>query len=67
MKKWRIEQALRYVHSFPVINAIIGIDNMDRLEENIEITRNFYRYNERQLHELEQLIAHFSRDGNWFK
>ena len=62
-----MEQALRYVYSFPVSNAIVGIDNLKQLEENVEITRNFQKYTEQQMHEVEQLTAHYSRNGNWFK
>ena len=62
-----MKQALWYVYSFPVSTGIIGIDDLDQLEENVQLTRDFQRYNEQQMHEIEQLTAHYSRDGNWFK
>ena len=62
-----MKQALGYVYSFPVSNAIVGIDTLEQLEENVEITRNFQKYTEQQLHELEQLTVHYSRVANWFK
>jgi uncharacterized protein len=62
-----MQQALWYVYSFPISTAIIGIDNLDQLEENVQLTRDFKRYNEQRMHEIEQLTAHYSRDGNWFK
>ena len=62
-----MEQALGYVYSFPVSTAIVGINNIEQLEENIEITRNFQRYNEQQLNDIAQLTAHYYERASYFK
>ena len=52
-----MEQALRYVWSFPVSTAILGIHKIEELEENVAIANNFKKYTKQQLYDLEQITA----------
>jgi uncharacterized protein len=62
-----MEQALRYVWSFPISTAIVGISNVDELEENIAIAYNFEKYTDQQMYNVEQLTAPFSSILTYFK
>jgi uncharacterized protein len=62
-----MEQALRYVWSFPVSTAIVGIEDINELEENATIAYNFEKYSEEQLHAVEQLTAPYAAHLNYFK
>jgi uncharacterized protein len=62
-----MQQALRYVYSFPISTAIVGINNLRELEENVEITRHFERYTEQEMKEIERLTVPFSAHLNYYK
>jgi uncharacterized protein len=62
-----MEQALRYVWSLPVSTAIVGIHDIDELEENVAIANNFERYTEQQMYDIEQITAPHSALLNYFK
>ena len=62
-----MEQALGYVYSFPIGTAIVGIDDLNQLQENVEITRNFQEYNEQQMNDIAQLTAHYYERASYFK
>jgi uncharacterized protein len=62
-----MEQALRYVYSFPISTAIVGIDTIEQLEENVDITQSFQKYSEQELYNIEQLTAHYYQHASWYK
>ncbi|MCK8824871.1 aldo/keto reductase [Fuchsiella alkaliacetigena] len=62
-----MEQALGYSLSFPVSTAIVGISNLRELEENVQIAKEFSKYPEQQLAEIEELTASYEREANFFK
>jgi uncharacterized protein len=62
-----MEQALRYVYTFPISTAIVGISKLDELEENVAITRDFEPYEETEMAQVEQLTLAYHEDASWFK
>ncbi len=62
-----MEQALGYVYSFAISTAIVGITTIEQLEENVQITRKFEKYNEHRMDEIAQLTAHYYEDASWYK
>lgn len=63
----RMEQAMRYVLTFPVSTVIVGISKMEELEENIEIARHFKPYSESELTQIEELTKPYYSEASWFK
>ena len=43
-------RAFGYVCSFTISTAILEIATLDELENNVEVARNFQRYNEQEMH-----------------
>lgn len=62
-----MEQALGYVYTFPISTAIVGISILAELEENVQITRTFQKYDERQMNDIAQLTSHYYEDASWYK
>ena len=62
-----IKEALRYTLSHPVSTAIIGVDNIAQLEENIRIARDFLPLNAAQLTALEEKVRPVYGQAQWFK
>jgi len=62
-----MEQALGYVYSFPISTAIVGITTIDQLEENIQITRNFEKYDAHKMEQIASLTEHYYEDASWYK
>ncbi|MBK8793527.1 MAG: aldo/keto reductase [Holophaga sp.] len=48
-----MQEAMRYVLSFPFSTVIIGCDTIAQLEENVGIARNFHPFSEAQLAAIE--------------
>jgi hypothetical protein len=48
-----MQEAMRYVLSFPFSTVIIGCDTLAQLQENVAIARNFLPFNETQLARIE--------------
>lgn len=48
-----MQEAMRYVLSFPFSTVIIGCDTIAQLEENVSIARNFHPFSEAQLAAIE--------------
>lgn len=63
----RMEQAMRYVLTFPVSTVIVGISTMAELEENVEIAKNFKPYTEAELAQIEELTKPYYSEATWFK
>jgi hypothetical protein len=62
-----MEQAMRYVLTFPVSTIIIGISTTNELEENVRIAREFKPYNKEQLAKIEELTKPYHSEARWFK
>ena len=62
-----IKEAMRYTLSHPVSTAIIGVDNLAQLEENVRIARDFLPLNQAQLEALEQKVKPVYGQAQWFK
>jgi aryl-alcohol dehydrogenase-like predicted oxidoreductase len=62
-----MEQAMRYVLTYPVSTIIVGITNIDELEENVRIARNFAPYEETELRTIENLTKPYFAEASWFK
>jgi uncharacterized protein len=63
----KMEQALRYVYTFPISTAIVGISTLEELEENVAITRNFEPYEDTEMEQVEKLTVAYHEDASWFK
>ncbi len=62
-----MKDALGYVLSLPVTNAIVGISEIDQLRENIEIAKQFQSFDEDKMKELEELAASYPDELNWYR
>ncbi len=62
-----MEKALRYVWTFPVSTAIVGISRMAQLEENISIARAFEPYSVPMMEQVASRTAHYHEEASWFK
>ncbi len=62
-----MEQALRYVYTFPISTAIVGISTLAELEENIAITRSFEPFDDAEMAGVEDLTMAYHEDASWFK
>ncbi|ACB84171.1 aldo/keto reductase [Natranaerobius thermophilus] len=63
----KAEQALSYTCSFPISTAIIGISQINQLEDNIQILKNFSPLENHDLEKLEQLTEHYQDKINHFR
>ena len=62
-----MKQALEYVFTFPISTAIVGIDNLKELEENVQIAKNFSPLSEDELLAIENLTKPHYKDLQFFK
>lgn len=62
-----MEQAMRYVLTLPVSTVIVGISNLQELEENVRIARDFVPYDDGDMRKLEDLTKPYHTDADWFK
>lgn len=62
-----MEEALGYTLSFPVTTAIVGISNLEQVEENARIAMDFKTFSKNQLASLEEKIKPHRRQANFFK
>lgn len=62
-----MEQAMRYVLTLPVSTVIVGISNVQELEENVRIARDFVPYDDADMKKLEDLTKPYHTDADWFK
>ncbi|MFC2169534.1 aldo/keto reductase [Acidobacteriota bacterium] len=62
-----MKNAMTYVLTKPVHTVIIGCDNVQQVEENVEIAKNFKPMTAEKMAELEQLTAHYAADASFFK
>lgn len=62
-----MKQALGYVLSFPVSNAIISISEVDEVDENTRVAANFEPLGSVELKEFEELVKPNKEEANYFK
>ncbi len=62
-----MKQALDYVFSLPISTAIVGISNLNELEENAKIAADFKPLDEKERKHLESLAKKNSEEANHFK
>ncbi|WP_306591537.1 aldo/keto reductase [Geothrix sp. 21YS21S-4] len=60
-------EALRYTLTHPVSTAIIGVDNLAQLEENVRIARDFLPLNAAEMEALEQKVKPVYGQASWYK
>ena len=58
---------MRYTLSHPVSTAIIGVDTITQLEENVAIARDFLPLNQAQLEALEQKVRPVYGQAQFYK
>jgi uncharacterized protein len=62
-----MKDAMSYVLTLPVSTVIVGCDDVEQLEENIEITRSFQPLSAADMARLEGLTASYEIEAAWFK
>ena len=62
-----IQEAMRYVLSFPVSTVILGVDNIAQLEEDVAIARDFRPLSEGQLRSVEARVKEVAGQALWFR
>lgn len=62
-----MKEAMGYTLSFPVSTAVVGISDVKQLEENVKIAKEFKPYSQNQLTKLEELVAPYQEEVNFFK
>lgn len=60
-------EALEYVWSLPVSTSIVGISNLEELEENIKLARKFNKLTADDMMEMESRTEALKQEGNFFK
>jgi hypothetical protein len=61
----RVDEALRYAMSLPVVTTVSGIDSMRVLGQNLRIARGFTPMNARARTVYERRLAEKARDGRF--
>lgn len=64
-KAVRIEDALRYAMSLPVVTTIMGIDSMRVLRHNLRIARNFVPMTNREMDQHRRRVEALAGDGRF--
>ncbi len=62
-----IEEAMRYVLSFPVSTVILGVDTLAQLEEDVAIARDFRPMSDGQLRDIEARVKDIAGQALWFR
>lgn len=62
-----IQEALSYNLSLPVSTTIIGVDNIQQLEENVKLASNFTPLSEAEMRELERRTLPIVRQALYFR
>lgn len=62
-----MKEALEYVLSLPVSTVIIGCDNVQQLEENVQIASQFTPLSEEQLEKLASRTQDIKRQALFFR
>ena len=62
-----MKEALHYVLSFPVSTVIVGVDNLQQLEENVALAKDFLPLSETQLRTVEGRTREVAGQALWFR
>jgi hypothetical protein len=62
-----IKEALSYNMSLPVSTTILGVDNLEQIEENMKIASQFSPLPEEEMHALEYKTLPIVRQGLYFR
>ncbi|SDB17898.1 hypothetical protein SAMN05660653_00860 [Desulfonatronum thiosulfatophilum] len=62
-----MREALGYTLSFPVSTAIVGISNLEQLEENVQIASQFAPFSQQELGAIEAKVQPYHDEANFFK
>lgn len=62
-----IKETLEYNFSLPVSTNIIGIDNVEQIEQNVKIASEFTGLNEQQMADIEYKTLPIVRQGLYFR
>jgi len=62
-----IKEALSYNMSLPVSTTILGVDNLEQIEENIQIASRFSPLSDQEMHALEFKTLPIVRQGLYFR
>lgn len=62
-----MQEAMQYVLSLPVSTVIVGCDNVEQLEENVRIARDFTPLNEERLRVLTAKTEDIQRQALFFR
>ncbi len=62
-----IKETLEYNFSLPVSTNIIGVDNVEQIEQNAEIASGFTGLNEKQMADIEYKTLPIVRQGLYFR
>ncbi len=63
----RMEKALGYALSFPVSTAVVGMSDLDELEENARLAKEYEKLSPEELQRLEELVEPYQGEVNFFK
>jgi hypothetical protein len=58
---------MTYVLSKPVSTVIVGCDNVQQVEENVQIARDFKPMSAEKMADLEKLTAGYASEASFFK
>jgi len=62
-----IKEALQYNMTLPVSTTIIGVDNVEQIEENVGIASNFSPLSEDEMAAIEYKCLPIVRQGLYFR
>ncbi len=62
-----MKEALTYNMSLPVSTSIVGVDNVEQLEQNVKCASEFSPYSEDQMRELEYRTLPVARQALYFR
>ena len=62
-----MEPFFRFALSQPISTAVIGCDNVEQLEENINIARSFHPMSKEEMVDLEEFVAPYGRQLMYYK
>ena len=62
-----MKEALLWTMSQPISTVIVGCDNVEQLEENISVARDFQSLNSAQMAAVEAKVADYPQEASFFK
>jgi aryl-alcohol dehydrogenase-like predicted oxidoreductase len=62
-----MKEALLWTMSQPISTVIVGCDNVEQLEENISVAKDFQTLNSAQMASIEAKVADYPQEASFFK